>query len=236
MPSGALISTSTQAQEVSLGYTCTRNGTCEFRLRESCYISVVISLLQLDGARERLAGWWGHDPSTRFNMPSTFSPIPGAQGFQQSNPSVLSTVSLLGSLQVFKKAGMMQPLRERSLLLTGDLEKRLLQSSYFVPVFDAHCGYGSQRPNGDERNPGFTIITPSDPRSRGAQLSLLFFPRCSEVMHQVFDWLASHGVVCDKREPDVIRLSPAPLYNTFDDCERAAHCLEEALNSLGDSH
>ncbi|KAF9005565.1 pyridoxal phosphate-dependent transferase [Cyathus striatus] len=176
--------------------------------------------------RPRSAGWWGHDLDTRFAMPPKFSPIPGAQGFQQSNPSVLAVVSLLGSLQALEEAGMIQPIRKRSVQLTGCLEKLLKQSNFYIPVDEAH-----DRPAGDDR-PAFTIITPTDPSSRGAQLSLLFLPVHSPVMRKVFHHLAQHGVIGDEREPNVIRFAPAPLYNTLLDCQQAAKYLEDAMNSL----
>src|SRR6266581_8964115 len=85
----------------------------------------------------RYAGWWGHDPSTRFLMPPVFSPIRGAQGLQLSNPSVLGVASLLGSLQVFQEAGMVGALRTRSIELTAYLGKLLTQSTYFVSPHEA---------------------------------------------------------------------------------------------------
>ncbi|KAF9246192.1 pyridoxal phosphate-dependent transferase [Melanogaster broomeanus] len=180
------------------------------------------------------AGWWGHDPDTRFSMPPKFSPIPGAQGYQQSNPSVLATVSLLGSLQVFKEAGMMEPLRERSVLLTGYLESLLVSSKFYVAPDSVASRYPPEQTSTSTQNlpPAFTIITPQAPESRGAQLSLLFLPPNSGIMQKVFDSLLSRGVVGDERKPDVIRLAPAPLYSTSQDCERAASCLEEVFKSL----
>lgn len=165
-------------------------------------------------------------------MSPKFSAIPGAQGYQQSNPSVLATVSLLGSLQVFKEVGMMGPLRERSVLLTGYLESLLGKSAFYVA---ANLFAEKNPPESDEMRaknpqPAFTIITPHAPESRGAQLSLLFLP--AGIMQEVFDYLLSKGVVGDERKPDVIRLAPAPLYNTKLDCERAASALEEAFQSL----
>ena len=180
----------------------------------------------IDHKRYSYAGWWGHDPITRFAMPSTFSAIPGAQGYQQSNPSVLATASLLGSLHIFKEAGLMPALRARSLELTGFLEKRLHESRFYVPV---------ESNLSEVSTPSFTIITPSDLASRGAQLSLLFLPNrneVNEVMRRVSKGLANYGVIGDKREPDVIRLAPAPLYNTLGDCERAALVLEEIFAKL----
>ncbi|KAF7304789.1 Kynureninase [Mycena kentingensis (nom. inval.)] len=172
----------------------------------------------------KFAGWWGHDPATRFAMPPKFSPIEGAQGFQQSNPGILTAASLLGSLQVFKDVGMMQPLRARSLLLTGALEKALKLSKYFVSPADAPS---YQSPTS---RPAFTIITPSDPGSRGAQLSLLFLGQ--GVMQRVHDGLTRFGVIGDERQPDVIRLAPAPLFNTLRDVDQAAVLLERVLDEL----
>ena len=156
-------------------------------------------------------------------MPPAFSPIPGAQGFQQSNPSVLTTVSLLGSLQVFKQVGMMQPLRERSISLTARLEALLRQTGFYVSP-DVAARYLPNDP------PRFTIITPEEYESRGSQLSLLFLP--SGVMSNVLRHLKSAGVIGDERHPDVIRLTPAPLYNAEKDCERAAECIKQAFEAL----
>lgn len=158
-------------------------------------------------------------------MPPKFSPIPGAQGFQQSNPCVLAVASLLGSLQVVKEAGMMPALRERSLQLTSALESFLVKSKYFVPVDRVSNST-------DFAKPGFTIITPTKPSARGAQLSLLFLPSGSGVMRKIFDALVKEGVIGDEREPDVIRLAPTPLYNTLKDCEHAAESLEKAFSTL----
>ncbi|KAK2466992.1 hypothetical protein APHAL10511_001250 [Amanita phalloides] len=173
------------------------------------------------------AGWWGHDRSTRFDMPSKFSAIPGARGFQQSNPCILALASLLGSLQIFKEVGMMAHIRERSLGLTCSLDWSLRQSKYFVALYDV-----PSRQHNTTSGPGFTIITPSAPESRGAQLSLLFLPLNSDTMQKVHDYLAKYGVIGDKREPDVIRLSPAPLYNTIYDCEQAVFHLNAAFTTL----
>ena len=156
-------------------------------------------------------------------MASTFRPSPGAQGFQQSNPSTLTIASLLGALQVFKQAGMMGPIRARSLVLTNTLEQHLLKSKYFIPPKDAIANEGKS---------GFTILTPTNAEERGAQLSLLFLPVGSGLMRKVFDALISHGVVGDEREPDVIRLAPIPLYNTLEEVEKAATLLERALDEV----
>ncbi|KAJ7582890.1 kynureninase [Mycena floridula] len=163
----------------------------------------------------KFAGWWGHDPKTRFKMPPRFSPIDGAQGFQQSNPSILAAASLLGSLQIFKEIGM-PAIRERSLILTKHLEDLLRQSPYYEPT----------------GIPGFTIITPKDPDARGAQLSLLFLPVGSGTMQKIFDLLVSYGVIGDERHPDVIRLAPIGLYNTVKDCEEAVLYLSKAFEEI----
>ncbi|KAF9453225.1 kynureninase [Macrolepiota fuliginosa MF-IS2] len=181
-----------------------------------------------DIERPKFAGWWGHELATRFQMPPTFSPITGVQGFQQSNPSVLALASLLGSLETLKEAGMMNPVRERSLQLTGALEKLLKQSKYFVPASEVLQKYTQS----GSTAPGFTIITPAEPSSRGAQLSLLFLPVGSGIMQKVFHTLLSYGVIGDERQPDVIRLAPAPLYNTLEDCENGAKFVEKAMDLL----
>lgn len=159
---------------------------------------------------------------TRFQMGPKFSPIPGAQGFQQSNPAVLTVASLLGSLQTFKKAGMMGPLRERSKMLTGKLDGLLRQSRFYVPPEKVST----------RNEPGFTVITPLDPESRGAQLSLLFLPQGMGIMDKAYTGLKEWGVIGDDRKPDVIRLAPTPLYNTEEDVEAAAKCLDVVLACL----
>lgn len=163
-------------------------------------------------------------------MPPNFSPIVGAQGFQQSNPSVLALASLLGSLHIFRDVGMMSSLRERSIQLTGTLERLLMESKYFVPLRSVSQKYPDS--STDTTTPGFSIITPTEPSHRGAQLSLLFLPVGSGVMGRIFNALSSYGVVGDEREPDVIRLAPAPLYNTLTDCEQAVFYLEKAFESI----
>lgn len=223
---GVRINTSTPDRAGSAVFTCTRNGTISKPSRLIPNRSLIILIHILTIHYDSYAGWWGHDPVTRFAMPPTFSAIPGAQGYQQSNPSVFATASLLGSLHIFKEAGLMPVLRARSLELTGFLEKKLHESKFYVP---------SESNLSEVSKPSFTIITPSDPASRGAQLSLVFLPNGNEVndvMRSVSKGLASYGVVGDKREPDVIRLAPTPLYNTLGDCERAASVLEEILAEL----
>jgi len=153
-------------------------------------------------------------------MPPDFVAISGAAGFQQSNPSALLAASLLGSLQLVTEAGGIEALRAKSIRLTGYLESLLLRSKHFVR---------SETLSSDERKTRFTIITPQNPEERGAQLSLLW-PEGQGVVQRVFGEMRRRGVLGDEREPDVIRLSPAPLYNSFVDCEKAANVLEEVLD------
>ncbi|KAJ3008795.1 UNVERIFIED_CONTAM: hypothetical protein HDU68_002940 [Siphonaria sp. JEL0065] len=153
----------------------------------------------------RFAGWWGSDPATKFTMDNQFHGIPGAAGYRLSNPSVLAVTSLLGSLKTFEKTSI-QELREKSLLLTAYLEHLLLTLQAEKPLFK--------------------IITPSDPEARGCQLSVLFE---SGHMERVFEALLDRGIVCDERRPDVIRISPAPLYCTFEDVYHVYEGLKEVL-------
>jgi kynureninase len=159
-----------------------------------------------EGFVNRLSGWWGSDKESRFAMENRFVSMPGAAGFQLSNPSVLDITSLSASLEIFKKAGGMGPLREKSLKLTAYLETLLLGSPFF--------------------NASFDIITPSDPEQRGAQLSVKLG---SGLLELVVKELEERGVVVDERRPDVIRVAPAPLYNTFKDVYAFRRALDEAL-------
>ena len=157
-------------------------------------------------------------------MPPRFTAIRGAQGFQQSNPSVLATVSLLGALQVLSAAGGIRAVRARSERLTGHLFALLRQSRFYAAPGDAF--------DAGRTTLGVTVITPEDARERGAQLSLVFLPTGRGVMPRVLQGLEARGVVGDSRKPDVIRLAPVALYNTFEDVERAVRVLEEVLEEV----
>lgn len=165
----------------------------------------------------RLAGWWGQNRSTRFQMSSTFDPIPGAGGYQHSNPPVLSTIPLIAHLDVLERAGGIQALRQKSLQLTQYMYDLLVKSPFHQPKDGAI---------------GFRILTPSEPAHRGCQLSLLILPVGSGNMPKVFNEMVKAGVVGDERQPDVIRLSPVPLYNRFQDVELAVRALEKAMASI----
>jgi len=150
----------------------------------------------------RFAGWWGHNKITRFEMPSKFDPIPGAEGWQISNLNILSATPLLPSLDLFEEVGM-NALREKSLKLTGYLEHLLDQ-------LDSEA---------------FTIISPSDPEQRGCQLSIKF----TSGGKTIHERLTGKNVMCDYREPGVIRVAPAPFYNSFDDVYRFVEILKEIV-------
>jgi kynureninase len=154
----------------------------------------------------RLAGWWGHDKQSRFQMPATFQPIPGAEGWQLSNPPIFAAAPLLASLPLFDAASMAS-LRAKSLQLTGYLQA-LLQFRL---------------------NDALTIITPAEPEARGCQLSLRLH-RSPMQARAVFDALEKQGVICDWREPDIIRVAPVPLYNSFMDVWQFVTALEQALS------
>ena len=153
----------------------------------------------------RLSGWWGHDKGSRFRMEPGFRPIPGAEGWQVSNPPILSLAAIRASLEIFMEAGGMEPLREKSLRLTAYLEWLL------------------QRETGDS----VEILTPGDPRQRGCQLSFRVTSALSG--KTVFEKLDASGVTCDWREPDVIRVAPVPLYNRYEEVHRFVEILRHSL-------
>ncbi|KAJ5216339.1 Kynureninase 2 [Penicillium cinerascens] len=156
--------------------------------------------------RHRLTGWYGGDRSVRFKMDNKFKPIPGAGGFVISNPSVIDLTTLCASLSVFDKTNM-AALRQKSIKMTAYLEYLLLKDT-------------------TDENRQFQIITPSAPTARGAQLSLLLKPG---LLHKVAERLQDAGIICDKREPDVVRVAPVPLYNTFSEVFRFVEVFKSAL-------
>lgn len=162
----------------------------------------------------RLAGWWGHRAKDRFNMEPTFIPEDGVNGFRLSNPPVLLVACVRASLSVFDKAGPgMERLRRKSILLTGYLEHLLLT----------------------ELNGLVKILTPSDPLQRGCQLSVTFeVDSTAEASAKskadiVLEGLKNHDVICDIRRPNVIRIAPTPLYNSFTDVRRFVTILKSIL-------
>jgi kynureninase len=153
--------------------------------------------------RPRLAGWWGHDQSSRFRMGPDFVPTPGADGWQLSNPPILGLAPLRASLELFARAGGMDALRARSLRLTGYLEALIRER-----LADT-----------------LQVVTPADPAQRGAQLSLRVAGG-RERGRALFGFLEGRGIIGDWREPDVIRISPAPLYNSHADILRFVRGVE----------
>jgi kynureninase len=155
----------------------------------------------------RFAGWWGYNKESRFKMEPGFIPMPGAEGWQLSNAPVLGMAAHVASLELFHEAGMERIGRKRD-VLTAFLEFIIQDVS--------------------ERNKErctFEIITPSEITKRGAQLSILVHGQGKSL----FDKLSDEGVVADWREPNVIRIAPAPLYNSFEDCYWFGKLLEKSI-------
>jgi kynureninase len=152
--------------------------------------------------RPRFSGWWGHDKKTRFLMGPEFVPMRTAEAWQLSNPPIFQLAALNASLELFDKVGM-KKLRTKSERLTGYLE-------FLIDRL---------------KHPDIAIITPADPDQRGCQLSL----RIRLHGKRLFKKLSQQGIICDWREPDVIRIAPVPLYNTFSEVYDFVNRLEENL-------
>ena len=155
----------------------------------------------------RFAGWWGHNKEVRFQMEPGFDPIPGAEGWQLSNAPVLGMAAHLASLEIFEEAGMERIAQKRD------------QMTAFLAFLIEEVSVRN------EEKCSFEIITPNNPNQRGAQLSIL----AKGQGKQLFDRLTDLGVIADWREPNVIRIAPAPLYNSYQDCFRFAQYLERAI-------
>ena len=153
----------------------------------------------------RFAGWWGHDEGSRFLMEKGFIPMKGAAGWQLSNAQVLSMAAHKVSLDMFDKVGM-QALREKSIRLTNFIEALIEDLN--------------------QKGHNFNIITPKETKDRGAQLSILTGPEGK----QMFDYLAANGVICDWREPNVIRVAAVPMYNSFEDAWHFVNLLRTFSN------
>lgn len=157
----------------------------------------------------KFTGWWGQNKSIRFQMGPDFDAIPTAESWQLSNPPILSLAAVRASLDVFMQAGGMHPLREKSLKLTAYL-RYLLET---------------------ELSKEIQILTPFEPRRHGAQLSLmidLHGLKAKDVQHQLEE---QKGVVCDFREPNVMRAAPAPLYNRYEDCWHFVQILKATVRA-----
>ncbi|WP_053971442.1 kynureninase [Mangrovimonas sp. ST2L15] len=156
-----------------------------------------------DKSLNRFTGWWSHNKQTRFNMRHEFDVLPGAEGWQLSNPPILSMAAIKASLDIFGEVGI-EALNEKSKKLTGYFEFLLKQ-----------LGEDTIR-----------IITPENPKERGCQLSI----QVKNADKNLFDKLTKSGVIADWREPDVIRCAPVPLYNSFEDVYRMVENLKSILN------
>lgn len=193
-----------------------------------------------EGFRPRLCGWWGGKKSTRFDMGNSkrfwitgdeinarfanhepansldlaFVPIPGAGGFQVGNPSALALTAVLASLEVFSLTSM-SALRTKSIALTKYLQDLLLQPSSSI--------------GNDHISRLYEIITPSNPVERGAQLSVRLK---SGLLEGVMELLEEAGVVVDARKPDVVRVAPAPLYNTYTEIWDFVHIFKDACEKV----
>ena len=150
----------------------------------------------------RFSGWWNHNKETRFNMRQPFDVMPGAEGWQLSNPPILSMAAIKASLDMFNEIGM-EALREKSEKLTGYFEFLIREM------------------NSDD----IKIITPSNPKERGCQLSIQV-KNADKSLHVK---LTEHHVITDWREPNVIRCAPVPMYNSFEDVYRMVTVLQKCL-------
>jgi kynureninase len=157
----------------------------------------------------RFAGWWGHNKERRFLMEPQFDPMRGAEGWQLSNAPILGMAAHLASLDIFDAAGMENIFAKRDVL-----------TAYLEFVID-----GVSERNKDKCS--FEIITPRDKTKRGAQLSILVHG----MGKPLFEKISEKGVIADWREPNVIRIAPAPLYNSFEDCFRFGKILEESITA-----
>lgn len=159
-----------------------------------------------DHSLPRFTGWWGHEEEARFNMKKGFKPMYGVDGWQLSNVNILSLAAQRASLEIIAKAGI-DAMREKSIRLTGFLEA-------CIQEIDPEQKY-------------IRIITPRKPEQRGCQLSLFVLKKG----RAVYEKLSENNIIVDWREPNVIRVAPTPLYNTFEEVHRFAHILQTVLRS-----
>ena len=156
----------------------------------------------------RFAGWWGYTKEKRFLMEKGFDPIPTAEGWQLSNAPVLSMAAHKASLDIFDEAGMDQLILKAKLL-----------SGYLLFILEEI--------NRKQKEKLVEVITPQNEKERGCQVSMLMLKKGKDI----FDELNRQGVIVDWREPNVIRVAPVPLYNTFEDVWKFGNIVESILNS-----
>lgn len=159
---------------------------------------------------KRFAGWWGHRKSKQFLMAPEFDAEPGADGWQVSTPPIMLMALHKASLDIFTEAGGLEAIRAKSELLTGYLEFIINEINH------------------RSKKEIFKIITPGEPERRGSQLSII----CTGNAREIFKYLTKNGIIGDWREPNVIRLSPVPLYNSFTDVFKAGKVLEGAVKDI----
>jgi kynureninase len=163
-----------------------------------------------DESLPRFAGWWGHDKMSRFKMENKFKPMKSAEAWQLSNPPVLSLAAIRGSLDTIKMAGGIKALREKAMKLTGFM-RYLLETDLSNEL---------------------EILTPSDMQFAGTQLSIAIkLSNDSERGKRIFDAIEAKGVTGDWRYPNVIRVAPVPLYNSFEDAFRFVQIMKAAVKA-----
>jgi kynureninase len=160
-----------------------------------------------DSSIPRFAGWWGHTKDTRFKMEKGFEPIPTAEGWQLSNAPILSMAAHKAALDIFDEAGI------DNLIAKG----KLLSDYLFFILDEINAGLNKKL---------IQVITPRDEKEKGCQVSMLMLEKGKEV----FEALKQHGVLADWREPNVIRVAPVPLYNTFSDVFTFGEIVKAILN------
>jgi kynureninase len=172
---------------------------------------IFVNEKHFDNAKlDRFAGWWGYQESTRFKMEKGFVPEAGADGWQVSCAQVMPMALYHASLQIFESAGYMDKIRKKSISLTAYL-------IYHVNEVNRELGYRQ-----------FNVITPETENDRGAQVSII----AENLAREIFDGLVDAHVLGDWREPNVIRLSPVPLYNSFEEVYRVGTQLLAITSSL----
>jgi kynureninase len=157
---------------------------------------------------KRFAGWWGYDKSTRFKMEKGFKPIPTAEGWQLSTPSLLLYASQKAALEIFEEAGW-----------ENILAKQKLLTNYLWFILDEINRASAQKI--------IEFITPRQENERGCQVSMFML----EKGKGIFEELGRQGVISDWREPNVIRIAPVPLYNSFEDVWRFGNIIQNILSS-----
>jgi kynureninase len=161
-----------------------------------------------DSSIQRLAGWWGYDKETRFQMKKGFKPVLTAEGWQLSTPSPVLFAAHKAALEIFDEAGLEQIHAKRKML-----------SDYLLFILNS-C-------NSRSKEKMIEVITPRQESERGCQVSMLMLKNGKKV----FDKLSANGIFADWREPDVIRIAPVPLYNTFEEVWTFGDTLQKILSS-----